>query len=123
MHDLIQYGLLSPLTNERSKYKGQGPISPLGLGRQCSACVCAPVQVSTLLHKTSPVCQEYIMLHHHWHVAMVTHLILRKHSMLGQVIMQVTTCERGREEGEERRGEGGGREEREGREGGGRRER
>ena len=53
---------------------------------------------------------------------MVTHLILVKHSMLGQVIMQVTTCEREREEGEGRRGEGGGREEREGREGGGRRE-
>ena len=53
---------------------------------------------------------------------MVTHLILVKHSMLGQVIMQVTTCERGREEGEGRKGEGGGGEEREGREGGGRRE-
>jgi len=39
---------------------------------------------------------------------MATHLVLVKHSMLGQVIMQVTTCERGREEGEGRRGEGGG---------------
>lgn len=44
---------------------------------------------------------------------MVTHLILVKHSMLGQVIMQVTTCERGREEGERKekggKGEEGGR--------------
>ena len=38
---------------------------------------------------------------------MVTHLILIKHSMLGQVIMQVTTCERGREEGGGRRESGG----------------